>query len=43
MQTERIMTLVSERMDESLVVAAHYMRWSLADMVNTGKLGEMSE
>lgn len=34
---DRIMTLVTERLDESLVVTAHYMRWSLADVVNTGK------
>jgi hypothetical protein len=32
-QTDRIMTLVTDRLDESLVVAAHYMGWSLADVV----------
>ena len=35
MESDRIMTLVTERMDESLVVLAHYMGWSLADVVVT--------
>ena len=30
---DRIMTLVTERLDESLVVARHYMGWTLADVV----------
>jgi hypothetical protein len=30
---DRIMTIVTERMDESLVVASHYMDWTLADVV----------
>ena len=32
-QTDRIMTVVTERLDESLVVASHYLGWSLADVV----------
>ena len=27
------MTIVTERLDESLVVASHYMGWTLADVV----------
>jgi hypothetical protein len=33
MRTGRIVPLVTERMDESLVVAAHHLGWSLADVV----------
>ena len=33
--TDRIMTIVTERLDESLVVARHYLGWSLADVVVT--------
>ena len=29
----RMMTIVTERLSESLVVASHYFGWSLADMV----------
>jgi hypothetical protein len=35
MNTDRIMTIITERLDESLVVARHYLQWSLADMVVT--------
>lgn len=35
MATDRIMTIVTERLDESLVVARHYLGWSLADVVVT--------
>ena len=31
--SDRILTIVTERMDESLVVMAYYMGWSLADLV----------
>lgn len=31
--TDRIVTLVIERLDESLVVASHLLGWSLADMI----------
>jgi len=31
--SDRIMTIVTERLDESLVVARHYLNWSLADVV----------
>lgn len=34
-QSDRMMTLVLERMPESLVVASHYLGWSLADVVVT--------
>eukprot|EP01035_Chromulina_nebulosa_P022637 gene22637-29310_t len=34
-QTDRIMCLVLERLDESLVVLSQYLNWSLADMVVT--------
>ena len=33
MHKDRILTLILERMDESLVVMAHYLNWSLADVV----------
>ena len=33
LKTDRIMTIVTERLDESLVVASHYLQWSLADMI----------
>jgi hypothetical protein len=33
--TDRICTIVLERLHESLVVASHYLGWSLADMVVT--------
>lgn len=33
--SDRIMTIVTERLDESLVVARHYLNWSLADIVVT--------
>lgn len=32
-QSDRLMSLVLSRMDESLVVASHYLGWSLADVV----------
>jgi hypothetical protein len=32
---DRMMTIVTERLDESLVVGSHYMGWSLADVVVT--------
>jgi hypothetical protein len=35
MKTDRIMTIVTERLDESLLVASHYLGWSLADVVVT--------
>ena len=35
MRTDRIMTIVTERLDESLVAARHYLGWSLADVVIT--------
>lgn len=31
----RIMTIITERMDESLVVLSHFLNWSLADVVVT--------
>jgi len=34
-KTDRIMTIVTERLDESLLVASHYLGWSLADVVVT--------
>lgn len=34
-QSDRICTIVLERLPESLVVAAHYLGWSLADVVVT--------
>ncbi len=34
-KTDRIMTIVLERMDESLVALAHYLNWSLGDIVIT--------
>lgn len=34
-QSDRIMTLILERLDESLVVAKYYLGWSLADVVVT--------
>jgi len=40
---DRIMTLVTERMDESLVVAAHYLGWSLADVVNVKNRKDLSQ
>ena len=33
-ESGRIMTLVIERLDESLIAARHYLNWSLADMVS---------
>ncbi len=33
--SERMVTVVVERLEESLVVASHYLGWSLADMVVT--------
>lgn len=33
LKSNRIMTLVTERLDESLVLLSHYMKWSLADVV----------
>lgn len=33
--SDRIMTIITERLDESLVVASHYLGWSLADVVVT--------
>lgn len=35
LKKDRIMTIVTERLDESLVVATYYMGWSLADVVVT--------
>jgi hypothetical protein len=35
-KTDRLMTIVTERLMESLVVMSHYMGWSLADVVVTG-------
>ena len=35
LSSSRIMTIVTERLDESLVVARHYLKWSLADVVVT--------
>jgi hypothetical protein len=32
---DRLLTIVTERLDESLVAARHYLGWSLADMVVT--------
>jgi len=34
---------VTERMDESLVVAAHYLGWSLADVVNVKNRKDLSQ
>lgn len=34
-ETDRIMSIVTERLDESLVVLSHYMNWTLADVVVT--------
>ena len=34
-RSDRIMTIVTERLDESLVVARHYLNWSMADIVVT--------
>lgn len=34
-QSDRMVTLVLERLDESLIVARHYLNWSLADIVVT--------
>ena len=34
-KTDRVMTIVLERMDESLVALAHYLNWSLGDIVIT--------
>ena len=33
--TDRMVTIVTERLDESLVAASHFLGWSLADMVVT--------
>ena len=33
-ESDRIMTLILERWDESLVVLTHYLNWSLADVVS---------
>ena len=33
LRKDRIMTIVIERLDESLVVTSHYMGWSLADII----------
>lgn len=33
--TNRIMTVITERLEESLVVLAHYLGWSIADVVIT--------
>lgn len=33
--SDRIMSVVTERLDESLVVASHYLGWTLADVVVT--------
>lgn len=33
--TERVLTVVTERLDESLVILARYMNWSLADVIHT--------
>lgn len=33
LKTGRVFALLIERLDESLVVAAHYLKWSLADLV----------
>lgn len=35
LKSDRIMTIVTERLDESLVVARHYLNWPLADVVVT--------
>lgn len=32
-QSDRMVTVVTERLDESLVVAAHYLNWTIADVV----------
>jgi len=42
-ENDRILTIVTERMDESLVVAAHYMGWSLADVVNVKNRKDLSQ
>jgi hypothetical protein len=34
-KSDRLVTIVTERLDESLVVASHYLGWSLADVVVT--------
>ncbi len=34
-KTDRVMTIVLERMDESLIALAHYLNWSLGDIVIT--------
>jgi hypothetical protein len=34
-KTDRMMTIITERLMESLVVVSHYMGWSLADVVVT--------
>jgi hypothetical protein len=31
--SNRMVSVVTERLDESLVVASHYLNWTLADMV----------
>jgi hypothetical protein len=36
-KTDRMMTIVTERLMESLAVMSHYMGWSLADVVVTGE------
>jgi len=35
MKSDTLMTLVLERLDESLVAARHYLGWTLGDMVHT--------
>lgn len=32
-RSDRLMTVVTERLDESLVVLSHFLNWSIADMV----------
>ena len=40
--SDRVMTLVTERLDESLIVMSHYMGWSLADMVTVKNRKDLS-
>lgn len=35
LKSDRIMTIVTERLDESLIVARHYLNWTIADVVTT--------
>ena len=42
LQSGRVLAMVTERMDESLVVAAHFLNWSLADVVFTNRRKHLS-